>query len=362
MTLVIRLLIALSATCLSLAAPSFTSTSIPGMFGEKLNDLGQVVGPGGNSVGVFSVGTGTTILPLPSFGTVAVGYAINNAGQISGSTNSPSGGSGFFYSNGVYTNVPSLQTIDFGSLNSQGQAMRAGGTSIYDSASATVIGIGITGYSLNDSSLVAGFVTIGGANVAATWKQGVTTVLGLPSGVTQSYLVDINNSGVGVGYAQVNGNLVGFSYSNGALSYLPTVLGGTSYTSVIPRAINDAGQIVGTLSASGLERAFLYDNGQMYDLSSLVTGIPAGQVLTRAKDINAKGQIVVGSTNIFGSVTSNSFLLTPVLSGASIPEPSTNLLVIAGIVLIAILREFRSKRGMIAALDPSRNCRQGDEY
>ena len=355
----IRLLIALSATCLSLAAPSFTITGMPGMqFAEKLNDLGQVVGTGSGSVAVFSVGTGTTILPLPSFATVAIGYAINNAGQISGTTNSPTGLSGFFYSNGVYTNVPSLQTIDFESLNSQGQAMKAGGTSIYDSGSATVIDIGITGYSLNDSGLVAGYVTIGGKPVAATWKQGVTTVLGLPSGATFSYIIDVNNSGIGVGQGGVTSS-AGFFYSNGAFTYLPTVFGGTTYSYVLPRAINDAGQIVGTAyikvaNNPDLERAFLYDNGQMYDLSSLVPGIPGGQVLTRPRDINAKGQIITESN------FSGSRLLTPVLSGASIPEPSTNLLVIAGIVLIAILREFHSKRGIIAALDPSRNCSQGE--
>ena len=100
----------------------------------------------------------------------------------------------------------------------------------------------------------------------------------------------------------------------------------------------------------------MYDNGQMYDLSSLVPGITGGQVLTRPRDINAKGQIITESN------FSGSRLLTPVLSGASIPEPSTNLLVIAGIVLIAILREFHSKREIIAELDPSRNCSQGDEY
>ena len=136
----------------------------------------------------------------------------------------------------------------------------------------------------------------------------MTTVLGLPSGATFSYIIDVNNSGIGVGQGGVTSS-AGFFYSNGAFTYLPTVFGGTTYSYVLPRAINDAGQIVGTAyikvaNNPDLERAFLYDNGQMYDLSSLVSGIPEGQTLTRRGRSSSVRQMSSGRQILSSSLLS----------------------------------------------------------
>jgi probable HAF family extracellular repeat protein len=59
-------------------------------------------------------------------------------------------------------------------------------------------------------------------------------------------------------------------------------------------AINDRGQVVGqSLDANFNSRAFLYENGKMYDLNKLVP--PGSPTLTYANDINASGQITGGA-------------------------------------------------------------------
>ena len=78
-------------------------------------------------------------------------------------------------------------------------------------------------------------------------------------------------------------------------------------------------------AGSGDEHAFLYNNGTMTDLNSL---IPSGWILEVANAINDNGQIVGQGINSQGQ--SDAFLLTPV------PEPGTlALLAIGAVSLLA---------------------------
>jgi probable HAF family extracellular repeat protein len=79
--------------------------------------------------------------------------------------------------------------------------------------------------------------------------------------------------------------------------------------------INNNGQIVGysELDNQPLTHGFLYQDGRMFDLNSLLAADP-GWVIGRATAINDAGQIV-GRAYFNGA--SRAFLLTP------IPEPGT---------------------------------------
>lgn len=74
--------------------------------------------------------------------------------------------------------------------------------------------------------------------------------------------------------------------------------------------INNAGQIIGTsTSADGVSRPFLYQNGQMADLNSLLDASGVDWVISYATAINNLGQIV-GSGLYQGQP--RTFLMTPV--------------------------------------------------
>ncbi|HEX7369893.1 MAG TPA: PEP-CTERM sorting domain-containing protein [Rhodanobacteraceae bacterium] len=102
--------------------------------------------------------------------------------------------------------------------------------------------------------------------------------------------------------------------------------------------INDRGQVVGSsgiwyLEPNG-ERAFLYEDGHMFDLNDLVTDRADFDVLFAADAINDRGQIVG-----FGSLTNggfDAFLATP-LNMVAVPEPSDFWMLMAGLLGIGLL-------------------------
>ena len=81
-------------------------------------------------------------------------------------------------------------------------------------------------------------------------------------------------------------------------------------------AANDNGVIIGNYGQSGTtSRAFLYENGQMYDLNSLIdpSGAPAGTIsLQQAVSISANGWIAVNGTDSSDPGWTRAFLLIPV--------------------------------------------------
>jgi probable HAF family extracellular repeat protein len=94
------------------------------------------------------------------------------------------------------------------------------------------------------------------------------------------------------------------------------------------RGINAAGWVVGTADTSTGSDAFLYENGVMYDLNSLIGNAP-GIDLTEALAINDNGQILANGPN-------GTYLLTP------IPEPSSLWLAFTG--LLPILASVSKRR------------------
>jgi len=105
-------------------------------------------------------------------------------------------------------------------------------------------------------------------------------------------------------------------------------------------AINNLGAIVGNayLAGDAILHAFLYLDGQMVDLNSLVDPL-GGWTLTAAYDINDAGQIL--GTACQGDHCA-SVLLSPV------PEPAAATLMAGGLALLAGIG-LRRRRGAARA-------------
>jgi probable HAF family extracellular repeat protein len=288
--------------------------SIPGATSINptgLNDSGQVVGSYTTASGasypfVYSNGQATELNTSPGFnaaGLGTVGYpeaanlVINDSGVIAGQTPVYVGttlGSDLLIENkGVATNegypAPSIANpynnfvVHVEGINNAGQVLVSAGTPIIFSNGAYT-SIQTTSYT---------------ASAAA-----------------------INNQGVVAGEL----NEAAAIYSNGTWKSLGT-LGGTSSAAF---ALNDEGAAVGWSNTPGSDsiwHAFLYENGKMIDLNTLLPPSLKGITLFGATSINDLGQIVA-----FGGTSQNGpyqeYLLTPpgetpLVGVTSLPEPST---------------------------------------
>ena len=122
----------------------------------------------------------------------------------------------------------------------------------------------------------------------------------------------INDNGQIVGYAggvDTGGPTIkhGFICSNGLMTDLGNL--GSYWTNVLPFAINNQAQVVGSISGYATAgHAFLYREGTLTDLNNLID--PAsGWTLLRANGINNNGQIAGTGKNPLGQ--DHALLLTP---------------------------------------------------
>jgi probable HAF family extracellular repeat protein len=212
-------------------------------------------------------------------------YAINNAGVVVGAASLSS----IIYAHAFsYAGGPTLQ--DLGTLGGH----ISGATSINSSGQ-------IAGYSTVDSTDATYHVFL---RTGSVMKD-----LGAMGGYSaQPY--DVNDSGQIVGDFSPDNHtpLRAFLYSGGKATDLGA-LGGISSTA---RSINNAGQVVGYYYSSGFG-TFIYRDGQMFDLGSLLDDSGIGWKLEQANDINDFGCIAGSARNSDGNV--HGVLLTPV------PEP-----------------------------------------
>ena len=172
-------------------------------------------------------------------------------------------------------------------------------------------------FAINDGGVVTGQVmTVPGSGVPFRWEPGVGFE-SLPTlGGTSALGRGINNAGDVVGESyRLN------SFSRVAAWWKPSeddvvdlgTLGGSESSA---SDVNNHGQIVGwSLNASGQRRAFLYSNGEMVDLNTLLEP-GSGWVLLSANAINDAGQIT--GEGLLGDDV-RAFLLTPPVNSDTTP-------------------------------------------
>jgi probable HAF family extracellular repeat protein len=189
---------------------------------------------------------------------------------------------------------------------------------------------------INNAGQVAGYAdtTAFAQTHAFLYSNGTMKDLGTLGGSNgDSYATAINASGQVTGYSTTS-STYGVPYhafidSNGVMTDLGTVPG---YTTSQGFGINDAGQVVGEVFNTNPlfgQHAFLYSDGHMIDLNSL---LPAGSTwdLQEAQAINNSGDIVGYGTTSPGGLP-HAFFLSP----QSVPEPSSFILLACGFAVVA---------------------------
>ncbi|MBW4052828.1 MAG: hypothetical protein HIU85_15450 [Proteobacteria bacterium] len=171
--------------------------------------------------------------------------------------------------------------------------------------------VGSSNYEIYDSS---GNLVSSGLH-AVTWLNGNITDLGGLQGADYSAAYSVNSGGDIVGGSRV-GQASGapthaFLYHGGAMTDLGTLAGDTDSSA---SSTNDSGQIVGSSQGSTTSRAFLYENGHMYDLHSLIdpaSALPGTVSLEDAVGISSNGWIAVNGTDSRDPGWTRAFLLIP---------------------------------------------------
>jgi probable HAF family extracellular repeat protein len=324
-----------------------------------LNASGQVVGTSTDASGqgfafLYTPGSGMVNLGTLGGSGGVVANGINNSGQVVGISSTADGfGHAFLYTPG--SGMTDLGTLGGSSsqafgINASGQvvgtAMTAGGV---NNAFLYTPGSGMTNISpddalstatgINASGQVTGAaLTPGNASSDAylyTPGSGMTDIGTLGGPITSPFA--INDSAQITGTSTLNSDsnspADAFLYTpGGSMVDLGNFGGGLS----VGRGINTFGQVVGyTADANGVEYAFLYANGAMIDLNTL---LPANSdwFLADAFGINDSDEIV--GSGYTGDGEQHAFELD--VSDVFAPEPSSWILAGLGAVLFGMRKRL----------------------
>ena len=278
----------------------------------------------------------TTIDPPGSDGG-ALGFGINNAGQVVGtSLDANFNATGFVYSAGTFTflAVPGAAGFsDANAINNNGDI--AGDYNDADGFAHGFLRLGgvfstldSTPYGLNDGGMVVGsFIGGTGHPTGYVLFNGVSTPIVVP-GALGTYAYGINNRGDVVGLSSNPGTSSGFLLHDGILTSFRVP--GAPFT--VANGINNAGTIVGFSNDGNQASGFVLSGG-------VFTTIRVPDALdTVVCGINDAGTLVGISDGADG--ITHAFVATPV------PEPSSALLGgVAFPLIVAWARRRRAGRG-----------------
>lgn len=315
-----------------------------------INNVAQVIGWNGARQTV--IWNGTTATVLDSGGRP---NDINDAGQVVGQNRS---GEPVVW-NGTTPTVLGYFGVSGGTavgINNLSQVVgeATGGAVIWNGTTPIYLRSGNSGYSvagdINEAGKIVGLST----NGTAVWNSinSFPTLLGAGTGFSPSALA-INNAGQVVGSVNLSpgGNTQAVLW-NGTI---PTILGGLGGFT-LASDINNVGQIVGNsagpptgLPSSNTGHAVLWQGGAIQDLNNVLDSSGLGWTLETASAINDAGQIVGRGINQFGEPR-RAFLLTFCESCQSvpwspspIPEPETYALLLAGLGLLGVVARRRKQ-------------------
>lgn len=274
-----------------------------------INDNGQVVGYSGTSgttqlrATLYENGTRTSLGTLPNGTVFSGGYSsandISNNGVVVGSS--------YYQTNTFNTHAFKLDLgtgtmTDLGALpgdaSSQANSINTSGQIVGTSAP-TASSTAFRAFYYNNGSMT---------------KIGDVVTPLLPSNNLSMSTGAINDNAQVIGTATsgtilntANNYVYLYSGQNNTATLLSNTIGGISTTG---QGININGDIVGASWNGSANRGYIYKNGQMQDLNSLIA-LPAGWTLLEGRSINDAGQIVgVAATANFAQV--RAFLLSPV--------------------------------------------------
>jgi len=186
---------------------------------------------------------------------------------------------------------------------------------------------------VNDHYQATGSSSLGGIGKPVLYSDGRVIPIGLLPGTNRGGGAAINSRGEVAGVMSTLGQQGshGFLYIAGRTIDIGSLGGSIEGIG----GLNDASQVVGSsLTADGQRRAFLYEDGKILDLNTLLSA--PGLVLTEAVGINIKGQIAANAVDAQGHI--HALLLSP----TTVPEPS--ILAFAGVVGLGLLIRRRRRR------------------
>jgi probable HAF family extracellular repeat protein len=281
--------------------------------------------------------------------------ALNNKDEAVGQSTTASGAShAFLYSAGRMHDLTTAHGIGVAvAINDRGDI---GGQTGYDNSRALVLKngsvdvFGPPSSSVDDinaaGDAVGGYIAPGQGERAFVYSGGKRS--DLPSlGGSGTYGTGINDAGSVSGYGLTSdGHVHAWLYDGKAMTDLtPSAADGRAYD------INNLGQVVGTVG----NRAFLYADGEMIDLNTLIDP-HADLLLTSAFDINEREQILAHSCDRTGVFCYGTVLLSPV---PEVPEPPGVLMLLAGLGLMGACRVgYRRRPGKCRDHAPCVPCRR----